>query len=107
MGKEQIFEDFKELKITASQLYYGYENDDVEFNKVIEASGVKLVQVNDYDEQVLDAVCDGYGSVPVSIVVEYQGCYFKSSGEYSSYGAENFGDWTPVSKIRKVIYIYE
>lgn len=65
-----------------------------------------IVSVNHYDKHVRDAVSEGYGTIPVSIIVEYKGLYLRSEALMGSY-VDEWQEWTQVFPKQVITTIYE
>lgn len=66
----------------------------------------RIVQVNDYNEDVREAIQDSYSSVTINVVIEYKGEFFKSEAEMGSY-TDSWDRWRPVNKTIKMVEVYE
>lgn len=66
----------------------------------------KIVQVNDYDQHVRDAMGDCYDSVPISIVIEYKGLFLRSEAQMGSY-VDGWEEWKLVTPKQITTTIYE
>ena len=102
---KEILEKLNGIEQLAETAFYSFTEENYNNSELDELSA-KTVATEGYSDLISSIMEDSYGSVPIAVVIQIGDLYFKSVGEYTSYGANDFGPWFEVKKkLQKIIQV--